>query len=107
MRKTTFEVVFIEEALEDYQKLDGSQRKYVDIALAKIEERADELGEDLTKKNDSNLIGCKKIKFKKIGIRIVFRIIGSKAEIAEIIAIGRRDKNEVYKKASKRLIDNP
>ena len=107
MRKTTFEVVFIEEALEDYQKLDGSQRKYVDIALAKIEERADELGEDLTKKNDSNLIGCKKIKFKKIGIRIVFRIIGSKAEIAEIISIGRRDKNEVYKKASKRLIDNP
>lgn len=98
-----FDIVFIEEAKKDYRQLDGSEKKYVDIALAKIRFRADELGEELTQKGDSNLIGCKKIKFRKIGIRIVFRIIGDQAEIAEIISIGKRRKDEVYKNAAKRL----
>lgn len=98
-----FDVVFIEDAKEDYRKLDGSEKKYVDIALAKIRFRADELGDELIKKGDFNLIGCKKIKFKKIGIRIVFRIVGDQAEIVEIIAIGKRRKDEVYKDAARRL----
>lgn len=98
-----FDVVFIQEAKEDYQKLDGSVKRFVDIAIAKMELRADELGEELTKKQQSNLIGCRKIKFKKIGIRIVYRIVADKAEIAEIIAIGKREENEVYKNAVKRL----
>lgn len=101
--KNKFEVVFIEEAKKDYQKLDGSVKKFVDIAIAKMIERADELGEVLTKKNTSNLFGCRRIKFKKIGIRIVYRVIGNQAEIAEIIAIGKRGENEVYKDALKRL----
>ena len=98
-----FEIVFIEDAKEDYRKLDGSEKKYVDIALAKMRFRADELGEELTKKGESNLIGCKKIKFRKIGIRIVFRVIGGQVEIAEIISIGKRRNDEVYKNAAKRL----
>ncbi|MBO0602001.1 type II toxin-antitoxin system RelE/ParE family toxin [Sporosarcina sp. E16_3] len=101
--KNKFEVVFIEEAKNDYQKLDGSIKRYVDIAIAKMLDRADVLGEELKKKNASNLIGCRKIKFKKIGIRIVYRIIGDKAEIAEIISIGKREENEAYKNAVKRL----
>lgn len=98
-----FDVIFIEDAKVDYQKLDGSQKKLIDIALAKMKSRANVLGEELTKKGDTNLIGCRRIKFRKIGIRIVFRIVGNQAEIAEIIAIGKRQKDEVYKKATKRL----
>lgn len=98
-----FDVVFVEEAKGDYEKLDGSVKKFVDIAIAKMQLRADELGEELTKKQQSNLIGCRKIKFKKIGIRIVYRIVGDTAEIVEIIAIGKREENEVYKNAVKRL----
>lgn len=97
------DVVFVEEAKGDYEKLDGSVKKFVDIAIAKMQLRADELGEELTKKQQSNLIGCRKIKFKKIGIRIVYRIVGDTAEIVEIIAIGKREENEVYKNAVKRL----
>lgn len=99
-----FEIIFIEEAKKDYQKLDGSVKKIVNVAIAKMKERADELGEELTKKDDSNLIGCRKIKFKQAGIRIVYRIIGGRAEIAEIISIGKREDNEVYKIAAKRLM---
>ena len=98
-----FEVVFIEEAKKEYQKLDGSVKKLVNIALAKMEERADELGEELAKKNGVNLIGCRKIKFRKLGVRIVYRIVGDKAEIAEIITIGIREDLEVYKLAAARL----
>lgn len=98
-----FEVVFIEEAQKDYKKLDGSIKKLVNVALAKMEERADELGEDLTSKHGLNLIGCRKIKFRKAGIRLVYRIVGDKAEIAEIIIVGKREDNEVYQAAYKRL----
>jgi mRNA interferase RelE/StbE len=98
-----FEVVFIEEAKKDYKKLDGSIKKLVNVALAKMEERAAELGEDLTSKHGVNLIGCRKIKFRKAGIRIVYRIVGDKAEIAEIIIVGKREDNEVYQEAYKRL----
>lgn len=98
-----FEVVFIEEAQKGYKKLDGSIKKLVNVALVKMEERADELGEDLTSKNGVNLIGCRKIKFRKAGIRIVYRIVGDKAEIAEIIIVGKREINEVYQEAFKRL----
>lgn len=98
-----FEVVFIEEAQKDYKKLDGSIKKLVNVALAKMEERADELGEDLTSKHGVNLIGCRKIKFRKAGIRMVYRIVGDKAEIAEIIIVGKREDNEVYQEAYKRL----
>lgn len=98
-----FEVVLIEEAQKDYKKLDGSVKKLVNVALAKMEERADELGEDLTCKHSLNLIGCRKIKFRKAGIRIVYRIVGDKAEIAEIIFVGKREDNEVYREAYKRI----
>jgi len=98
-----FEVVFLEEASKEYRKLDGSVKKLVNVAIAKMQERADELGEDLTNKHGVNLIGCRKIKFRNAGIRIVYRIVGDKAEIAEIITVGKREDNEVYKIAAKRL----
>lgn len=98
-----FNIFFIEEAKKDYQKLDGSEKKYVDIALAKLRFRADEIGEELANRFNLNLTGCKKIKFRKIGIRIVFRIIGDQVEIVEIISIGLRKNNQVYKNAAKRL----
>ncbi|MFE8698387.1 type II toxin-antitoxin system RelE/ParE family toxin [Cytobacillus sp. FJAT-53684] len=101
--KNKFEVVFIEEARKEYRKLDGSVKKLVNVAIAKMQERADELGEDLTTKHGINLIGCRKIKFRNAGIRIVYRIVGDRAEIAEIITIGKREDNEVYKIAAKRL----
>ncbi|MCM3635930.1 type II toxin-antitoxin system RelE family toxin [Paenibacillus camelliae] len=98
-----FEVVFIEEARIEYKNLDGSIKKLVNVALAKMEERADVLGEELTSKHGLKLIGCRKIKFRKAGIRIVYRIVGDKAEIAEIIFVGKREDNEVYIEAFKRL----
>ena len=95
-----FVVGFLNRDVEkEYQKLDGSQRRLVCIAVAKLRTRADEIGTPL----HGELAGCKKIKWRK-----AFRIReDGTVEIAEIVAIGRRDRSEVYKTAAKRLSKRP
>ena len=54
------------------------------------------------------LAGCKKIKWRNAGLKMVFRIReDGMVEIAEIVAIGRRDRSEVYKTAVGRLSKQP
>ncbi len=96
-----FQLAFIDEdAHKEYRKLDGSTKRLVDVGLRKLEERADQLGSPL----HGSLEGCKKLKWRDAGIRLVFRILeDGTVEIVEIVAIGRRDKGAVYKAAEKRL----
>lgn len=51
----------------------------------------------------TNVTGCKEVKLRAIGIRIIFRIVGEKAEIVQIISVGKREDNEVFQDALKRL----
>ena len=83
-----FVVGFLNRDVEkEYQKLDGSQRRLVRIAVAKLKTRADEIGTPLR----GELAGCKKIKWRNAGLRMVFRIReDGTVDIAEIVAIGRR-----------------
>lgn len=100
-----FVVGFLNRDVEkEYQKLDGSQRRLVRIAVAKLKTRADEIGTPL----HGELAGCKKIKWRNAGLKMVFRIReDGMVEIAEIVAIGRRDRSEVYKTAVGRLSKQP
>ena len=91
---------FNRDAERDFKKLDGSQRKLVLVALKKLKTRADEIGVPL----HGELAGCKKIKWRKVGLRMVFRILeDGSLEIVEIVAIGKRDRSEVYETARERL----
>ena len=96
-----FVVGFLNREVEkEFQKLDGSQRKLVIIAIEKLKYRADEIGTPL----HGDLAGCNKIKWRKAGLRMVFRIReDGTVEIAEIVAIGRREASEVYRTATERL----
>ncbi len=87
------------EALRDYQKLDGSIKKLVNIGFKKLEERADQIGKPL----EGPLRGCKELKYRKHGIRVIYRITGTKIEVVEIIAIGARRDGAVFKSATTRL----
>lgn len=98
-----FEVKFYEEAKEELHSLDGSEKLLVFKALSRIEERGDEIGDPLENKRGLNLTGCRKVKLKKQGIRIVYRIDGEEVEVVDIIAIGKRADEEVYKAAYERL----
>ena len=89
-------------ALRDYERLDGSARRLVDMGIRKLAERADELGQPLS----GLLSGCRKLKWRKLGLRMVFRVgDDGSVEIVEIVAIGRRDKSTVYAAAEARLSD--
>lgn len=63
--------------------------------------RPDGLGEPL----HGELYGFIKIKPKKLGLRIIYRPVQDDVIIMEIIAIGPRDKKQVYNMAAKRITE--
>ena len=97
-------VQFLKKAQEDYDALDGSQKKWVQASVERLKVRGGEIGEPLHKSPTDDLRGCKKLKNKSLGLRIVFRVISSgECQIIEIIVIGKRSDSEVYHTAGKRL----
>ena len=86
-------------AQKEYLSLDGSVRRLVDNGLMRLRARADEIGKPLS----GTLAGCKELKFRAIGIRVIFRIVARQVEIVEIVAIGSRDKGSVFATAQRRL----
>jgi len=61
-----------------------------------------ELGMDLGHKNNYDLSGLKKMYFDNKRYRIVYQVIDEEVMIY-LIAIGKRDKMDVYKKANERI----
>jgi len=84
---------------KEYDDLDGSQKVFINKALERIETLGMKAGEGLK----GNLAGCNKLKNKRMGLRIIFREISGEIEIIEIVAIGKRDKSEVYKLSAQRI----
>jgi mRNA interferase RelE/StbE len=50
----------------------------------------------------SGLPDCYKIKLKSAGYRLVYRVFDDRI-VVQVVAIGRRERNEVYRSAAKRL----
>ena len=97
---TPFTLVYRPEARKEYDQLDGSQKDLIDAGLRKLVMRADEIGKPLS----GTLAGCRALKWRKAGLRLVYRIgAGGYVEIVEIIAIGKREDSQVYEIASSRL----
>ena len=97
-----FEVRFGCPAAEkDYNSLDGSTRVMVDKGLLRLEQRADEIGKALS----GALSGCKELKFRADGIRVIYRIVNGHVEVVQIIAIGARDKGRVFEIAARRIAE--
>ena len=98
-------IEYSEAALKDLKSLDGSQQILVKKAIRKVSqnpvsEQEGGLGKPLGNHNNSDLVGCYKIKLRKAGIRVVYRlkIVDNKMRI---IIIGMRE--DVYTEAKKRL----
>lgn len=87
------------EAEKEYLRLDGSAKKLIAVGLKKLSVRADEIGKEL----GGELRGCKELKYRKNGIRVIFRIVDGAIEIVEIVAIGNRREDAVFADAAKRL----
>ncbi len=97
-----YKIEFLPDAEKDFDGLEGSARKEV---AKKIDGLADNpfLGKPLGKKYGLDLTGFYKLYAAKRKYRIVYRLIGKDIEVIEIVGIGKRDKEEVYKLVSRRL----
>lgn len=106
----TWQVEFLDEALNDLRKLDGSVKVQVLKGIRKVSQNPlptnqGGYGKPLGSKSSSNLTGLLKIKFRDLGLRVVYKteILNG---IMKIIIISARSDDEVYKQAELRRIKN-
>ena len=95
-----YKVRLIPSAQKDFKKLDGKEKLLVAKQLKNLAS-APFLGAALGKRAGIDLIGYYKLYADRKRLRVVYRCVGDELDI-EIIAIGRREELEVYRKAGKR-----
>ena len=105
---TQWDVQFTEEAEEDRAALNLSVRKQVNRAIFKVAQNPlpkseGGYGEPLGNKHGINLTGHCKIKLRKAGIRIVYKIVRTET-VMRIIVIAARADDEVYEIAAARIM---
>lgn len=102
----SYQINFIPEALTDMKKLDHSVHPQVLKGIQKVSQNPISAyqggyGKPLGNKDGTNLTGLFKIKFRGIGIRVVYSV-EEKDGIMTIIVVSVRADNQVYQEASKR-----
>lgn len=95
-----YNIEYLPEVAEDMAALDGSQRKVVQMALKKLASNPD-CGKPLGNKHGLNLTGLRRVKISALGIRVVYRLIPQR-ETVLILTVGKREADEVYRKAVNR-----
>lgn len=95
-------------AEEELAKLDGSVRKIVLKGIIKVSsnpkpQNEGGYGKPLGNKGSNDLTGLLKIKYRDIGIRVVYKLIeDEKSHSMFILVISARADNEVYNLAGNR-----
>ena len=101
-----WEIEFIEEAPKDLSKLDHSVQVQVLKGIKKVSKNPlskeeGGYGKPLGNKGGRNLTSLMKIKFKDIGMRVVYKVIKTES-VMKIIVISARTDEQVYREALKR-----
>ncbi len=94
-----YQIEWTEYSKDYYEKLDGSQKVFVDKALDRIKLHGINSGEPLR----GNLVGCNRLKNKRLGLRVIFRKVQNKVEVIQIVAVGKRSNKDASNTASARL----
>lgn len=101
-----WQVEYFKEAVEDLKRLDYSQRLQVLKAIDKISsnplpQTEGGYGKPLSNRNNTKLAGYLKIKLKKLGLRVVYKLVREN-DVMKVIVISARADDEVYLMAQKR-----
>ena len=101
---------YLPEVEKDFKVLSAGQIVAVRKALMKVlqnplPQEEGGYGKPLGHKGSTNLTGLLKIKLKKDGIRIVYKVIHTETTML-VIVIGIREDNAVYEIAQKRAAKN-
>ena len=102
-----WEIKYIPEAEKDLDSLSHNQQIIVDKAIKKIKsnplpQREGGYGKPLGHKRGTNLTGYLKVKLRKEGIRIVYKLIRTESKML-VVVIGMREDDEVYEIARNRI----
>lgn len=99
-----WEIRITEEAKKDYKKIEGSVKKQVLAGIVKVSKAPlpspDGYGKPLGNKNGNKLTGFFKIKYRDIGIRVVYTLVIDR-KIMNIVVMSQRDDNYCYDMAGK------
>ncbi len=93
----TYELVFKQDALKEWQKLDSTIKTQF---KKKLVERLNNPKIEASRLN--GMKDCYKIKLRKAGYRLVYQVRDLEV-IVSIVAVGKRERNAVYKIAAKRI----
>ena len=94
----TYKLDFYDQALKEWNKLDGSVRDQFKQKLVERLETPHVISAKLRGSKDRY-----KIKLRGVGYRMVYEVNDQIVTVI-VVAIGTRDKSEVYVKAAQRLI---
>ena len=102
-----WKLVFLYEATEDFEKLDGSQKKRVRKAIKRVltnpfSRSKGGYGIELGNKGGVNLTGCYEIKLRGEGLRAIYKLIHTRTEML-VIVIDVREDETVYDVAEERI----
>lgn len=102
----TWSIEFLEEAEKDMKKLDHSVRIQVLKGIQKVSANPLSVqeggyGKPLGNKTGTNLTNLMKIKFRDLGIRVVYKVVRVDG-VMKIIVVSARTDEQVYKEAGKR-----
>ena len=93
----SYKLLFLEDALKEWKKLDSSiQSQFKKKLVERVE---------VPRVESSRLNGmkdCYKIKLRNAGYRLVYQVRDNEIVIS-VVAVGKREKNAVYKAAAKRI----
>lgn len=103
-------IEFLEEAKRDLKKLDHSVQVQVLKGIRKVSKnplpvQEGGYGKPLGNKTGVNLTNLLKIKFRDLGIRVVYKTI-QVDNVMKIIVVSARTDEQVYKEAGKRREKN-
>lgn len=106
----TWSIEFLEEAKKDLKKLDHSVQLQVLKGIQKVSQNPLSVqeggyGKPLGNKTGENLTNLLKIKFRDLGIRVVYKTIRMD-NVMKIIVVSARSDEQVYKEAGKRREKN-
>lgn len=100
----SWNIEFLPEAAEELKKLDGSIRPQILKGIRKVSQNPlpdGGYGKPLGNQSGIDLSGLMKIKFRKIGIRVVYKVEITDS-IMKIVIISARSDDRVYIEAEKR-----
>lgn len=102
----TWGVEFLEEAKKDMKKLERSASLQVLKGIQKVSRnplpvQEGGYGKPLGNKNGANLTNLLKIKFRDLGIRVVYKVERVE-DVMKIIVVSARTDEQVYREAARR-----